>query len=646
MADDSTKVMMSLGALRASAWFFENSLDIFLSLQGHEIRKVNATWRRQTGWSVKEAADRPIWDFVHPEEAATTREAIERLSHLERTDVEFRLRAKSGAWLWMRAHLVRGDEDWVLAILRDITAERQREDDSREARHAAGMLATTAGVTIWRYNPGTDKYTIDPDFTRSERARVAERKAGGDLVRSTVHRADAPALQQAWEHTLSTGEAGKMSYRELTPDRSWRHMRVAWRGMRQLASGRWEILGIAQDVTELVASRDAALAGEREARAAAAAKSQFLSNVSHEIRTPMNGVLGVLQLIKQGPAGAERDELIDEALSCGVGLSDLLNDIIDFSDVEADRIELACEPIDPVSELDHVIALVKPRTAEKDLRLVVSSDPGTGLVSADPRRLRKMFFHLISNAVKFTSEGSVVVRLSASGDGEGRRLRFEVEDTGIGVPPEARAGLFRHFSQADTSNTRRFGGLGLGLATTRRLAELMGGNVGFTPRPDGGSLFWFDVATPASLPVPADKAAPVWLAGLRMLVVEDNPTNRLVATHILATLGAEVHIAENGAEAVEAVRCCAYDIVFMDIQMPVMDGVEATRRIRALPEPACLVPIVATTASVMPQQLIDYRRCGMNGVLPKPISPAALIAEIARVANDVRPHRLGMAASA
>jgi CheY-like chemotaxis protein len=131
-----------------------------------------------------------------------------------------------------------------------------------------------------------------------------------------------------------------------------------------------------------------------------------------------------------------------------------------------------------------------------------------------------------------------------------------------------------------------------------------------------------------------------------MLVVEDNPTNRLVATHILATLGAEVHIAENGAEAVEAVRCCAYDIVFMDIQMPVMDGVEATRRIRALPEPACLVPIVATTASVMPQQLIDYRRCGMNGVLPKPISPAALIAEIARVANDVRPHRLGMAASA
>jgi hypothetical protein len=171
---------------------------------------------RPAGASKRRPID-PIWDFVHPEDAATTREAIERLSHLERTEVEFRLRAKAGAWLWMRAHLVRGDEDWVLAILRDITAERQREDDSGEARHAAGMLATTAGVTVWRYNPDTDKYTIDPDFTRSERARVAERKAGGDLVRSTVHKADAPALQQAWEHTLSTGEAGMMSYRELTP---------------------------------------------------------------------------------------------------------------------------------------------------------------------------------------------------------------------------------------------------------------------------------------------------------------------------------------------------------------------------------------------------------------------------------------------
>jgi CheY-like chemotaxis protein len=289
---------------------------------------------------------------------------------------------------------------------------------------------------------------------------------------------------------------------------------------------------------------------------------------------------------------------------------------------------------------------VKPRTAEKDLRLVVSSDPGTGLVSADPRRLRKMFFHLISNAVKFTSEGSVVVRLSASGDGEGRRLRFEVEDTGIGVPPEARAGLFRHFSQADTSNTRRFGGLGLGLAMTRRLAELMGGAVGFTPRPDGGSLFWFEVATPASLPRPGGQGGAClacWPADARRRGQSDQSPGGDAYTRHPWGRGAYRRERSGGGRGG---ACVAYDIVFMDIQMPVMDGVEATRRIRALPEPACLVPIVATTASVMPQQLIDYRRCGMNGVLPKPISPAALMAEIARVANDVRPHRLGMAASA
>jgi two-component system, sensor histidine kinase len=210
-----------------------------------------------------------------------------------------------------------------------------------------------------------------------------------------------------------------------------------------------------------------------------------------------------------------------------------------------------------------------------------------------------------------------------------------VEDTGVGVAPEAEAGVFQHFTQADSSVTRRYGGPGLGLAVTRSLAEQMGGSVGFTTRPGEGSTFWIEIAAPAAAPPAGDGAGEDadWLSGVRVLVVEDNPTNRLVATRMLGQLGAEVVTADNGAEGVAAMERADYDLIFMDIQMPVMDGVEATRRIRAMPAPKCQVPIVATTANVMPDQLAAYRRSGINGVVAKPISPTALLTEVARLAG-------------
>ncbi|MGH6742080.1 MAG: PAS domain-containing sensor histidine kinase, partial [Bradyrhizobium sp.] len=392
---------MSLGALRAAAWFFENSLDIFIGVHGGQIKKTNGSWTRHTGWPAAECLDRSFWDYAHPEDAAATGEVFRKLGLEERTECEFRIRTKANDWLWMHAQIVRGEDDWILAILRDITQERLRELDSREARRAAGMLAFTAGVTVWRYNADADTYQINPDFTRPAKPRARDREQTGEAVRATVHPDDAVALFMAWSRTLATGEPGVMSYRERVTSGSWRHMRVAWQGVRQLPSGRWEILGIAQDVTELVISRDAALAGERAALAAAEAKSQFLANVSHEIRTPMNGVLGILRLLKSKPAKGEREQLIDEALASGLGLSDVLNDIIDYSDIEANQIELAREPIDPVDQLESAAAVLAPRAAKKNLRLTVTAQPDIGFVSADPRRWRKMLFHLIGNAVKF-----------------------------------------------------------------------------------------------------------------------------------------------------------------------------------------------------------------------------------------------------
>jgi signal transduction histidine kinase len=616
-------------------WFLQNSLDAFVGVHDGKLTWANDTWSNLTGWSHAQSTGRPYADFLFREDVASAMAEIESLPEGGRAVFTYRIAAKSRGLLWLRHHAVRGSEGWVLMILRDITAERQREIDSEQARRVAALVRSTAGVMPWRYDAEEDRYEIDPDFTGQGERASADLRSGASQ-REVIHPDDTMALAAQWHASLRTGAVGEIDYRvrDAGSDR-WRRTRAAWQGVRQRPSGRWDILGVNADITEIAEARDAALRGEEAAKAAAEAKSQFLANISHEIRTPMNGVLGVMLLIKAEPSRSERRRLLDQALAAGVGLSDLLNDIIDFSDVESGRLALAAEPLDPAEQLTSVIAMFRPQAEAKGVALEVELAADIGWLAADRARLRKLFFHLISNAVKFTHKGQVVARLSASGDGEARRLRLEVEDTGVGIAPGAANAVFQHFAQADSSVTRLYGGPGLGLALTRRLAELMGGTVDFTSTLGRGSTFWVEIDAPAAAPPRAAEASDDagWLAGVRVLVVEDNPTNRLVATRMLGQLGAEVQTADNGAEGVAAVEAEDFDLVFMDIQMPVMDGVEATRRIRAMPDPKGHVPILATTANVMPDQLAVYRASGIDGVVAKPISPAALLNEVARLAN-------------
>jgi PAS domain S-box-containing protein len=646
MPDQPTEMLVPVGALKAAAWFFDNSLDTFMTIQGDRIDNVNATWTRLTGWDKADTRGRAFWSFVHPEDVDPARSALAGLTVGERGVYEHRLSTPGGDWLWARSHVIMGEDGWVLVIVRDITEERRREADANEARHAASMLRGAAGVSIWRYDPDSDRYQINPDFARPAGQARPRLEVEGDRIRPTVHRADAPALHMAWTRSIATGEAHQREYRERAKDGSWRRTRVAWQGARRMPSGRWEIIGIAQDVTELTVARDMALRGEEAARQAGTAKSQFLANMSHEIRTPMNGVLGILHLLKAEPSAQERSRLIDEALRSGANLSSLLNDIIDYADIESGRLVLAREATDPRVQLTMVLDLLRPCAEAKGLSLEADCGPGIEAVAADPGRLRQMFLHLVGNAVKFTQTGSVKVRLTAAGDGEARRLRLEVEDTGVGIPREAQAGLFERFSQVDNSTTRQFGGGGLGLTITQHLAQLMDGKVGFRSTLGQGSTFWLDVAAPSRAGAEGDAAEAEEegvLSGVRALVVEDNPTNRLVVTGMLGQLGADVETAENGAEGVAAVERGDFDVIFMDIQMPVMDGMEATRRIRAMASPKCDVPIVATTANVMPAQLAAYRQCGVSGVVAKPISPAALLAEVSRIAGCTDEDALALA---
>ena len=392
------------------------------------------------------------------------------------------------------------------------------------------------------------------------------------------------------------------------------------------------VISVCRDVTERRAADDALREANAAAEAANQAKSEFLANVSHEIRTPMNGVLGAIHLLETETISPEGRELMRQASDCGRMLSQLLNDVLDFSKIEAGQLELAPEPMRVGEALKAVTSLLGGQARDKGVDLRCDALGGELWIEADPLRLRQAMFNLVGNAVKFTAKGHVATRLVVSAAVKGRRhVRFEVEDTGIGMTSAAQRHLFERFRQAEGDTARRFGGAGLGLSITKALAAMMGGEIGFTSVEGEGSTFWLEFDAPAADPVTVQTAEAGVLDGVSVLLVDDNATNRLVARTMLTRLGARVDEAEDGVVGLEAARRGAYDLILMDVQMPRMDGIEATRAIRRSPGDVALVPVIGLTANVMAHQRAHYMAAGMNGVVAKPISPTALLAEIARL---------------
>ncbi|MBU1365209.1 MAG: response regulator [Gammaproteobacteria bacterium] len=404
------------------------------------------------------------------------------------------------------------------------------------------------------------------------------------------------------------------------------------------------LIAFVRDITERKQAEAALIAAKEAAEAANVAKSAFLANMSHEIRTPLNAITGMAHIIRRAGLPPEQLVRLEKIDTAGHHLLGIVNAVLELSKIEAGKLNMADYPLNPADIAARVVVMLQDKALAKNIRLIADAEELPPSLRGDATHLQQALLNYVANAVKFTDHGVVVVRVRTVEESDDHAVVcFEVEDTGIGIAPEAAARLFTAFEQADNSTTRKYGGTGLGLAITRKLAEMMGGAAGMRSTPGLGSVFWFTARLkkgghePDLLFGAAGESAEEVLSrdflGRRILLVEDEPVNREVASAMLNTLGLVVDLAVDGREAVSKAAAGNYDLILMDMQMPNLNGLEATRQIRALPGRGD-VPIVAVTANIFAEDKANCLAAGMNDFLAKPSPPALLFSTVLKALKN------------
>ncbi|WP_157270813.1 CHASE domain-containing protein [Azohydromonas aeria] len=520
----------------------------------------------------------------------------------------------------------------IVESRRALDAERQRLDD----------ILRDTNVATWEWNVQTGETRFNERWAQIIGWRLEElQPVSIDTWTRLFHPEDlkhsAELLERHFRGELDHYECeARLRHR----DGHWVWVRDSGRVITWSEDGKplW-MHGIHQDIAKRKALEEALHERTRQAEAASLAKSAFLANMSHEIRTPMNAILGLTHLLASEGATPRQAGQLAKVEDAARHLLSIINDILDLSKIEAGKVRLEERNFSLPALLEQVRSIVGTSAAAKGLRFEVDAGEVPAWLVGDDTRLRQALLNYAGNAVKFTEAGSIRLRAQQQRHRQGQWLlvRFSVEDTGVGIRPEQVPRLFQAFEQAEASTTREHGGTGLGLAITRRLAELMGGSAGAQPRQGGGSVFWFTAwlqrGTAAGQPAPALAQADAlpWLRrrGARVLLAEDNAVNREIALVLLRNAGLEVDVAENGQQALERLQQRHCDLVLMDMQMPVMDGLQATHALRALPGFERL-PVLALTANAFDEDRAACLAAGMNDFVSKPVEPLALYATLAK----------------
>lgn len=577
--------------------------------------------------------------LIHPEDRKIVREVSSR-SIANKVDytVEFRVIRPDGT---VRYFSETADLNFdnarrpcgAIGTLLDIT-ERKRNQHELEIERERLALATRAGdIGTWDCDLRTDTIHWNDVMFEIHGVRRGEYEPDPARNYQFVAPEDRERVLAEWQRCVTSGaEDYEIDVHIVLPDGRRRLTRSQAMILRDPSGEPVRVVGIEKDVTEEKRAEEATTRAREAAEAAARAKSEFLATMSHEIRTPMNGVLGYTELLAATPLNAEQREYLDTIEASGEHLLAIVNDVLDVSRIEAGGVQIEITPFDPRSCVRGVFEMLRPVAEAKGLAYCCTIDPGLPTaMESDRGRLAQILTNILGNAVKFTETGEVSLAVHASPGSSGRAWNwvFRVLDSGPGIPAGALPHIFQPFYQVDGSAARRHGGTGLGLTISKRLAELLGGRLDAANRTSGGCEFTLTIQAQASesprIP-PRPEARLSGLEGARILVVEDNPVNRRLCSLQLQRIGCAVEFATTGVEAVDAARERVFDAVLMDMQLPGLDGCEATRAIRVAETAsgATPVPIVAMTANAGAD---DRQRCidaGMDDYLSKPLRQETL----------------------
>lgn len=668
-----------------------------IKAEGGQLLYVSPAYQQVWGRPTDELFQNPMaWSHaVHPADREQAIHTAHRQIRGEELASEFRIFTPDGRTKWIQARTspvtdIDGKLVRIVGFAVDITDLKMVQADLKEANDRFNLAARAGEVGIWDWDAVSTELLWDDQMFRLYGIEKDQFDGTVETWKRCLHPDD---KDRAWRECLSALDGqGEFNteFRVIWGDGSVRSIRAIGLVQRDVSGTAFRMIGTNWDITaqrkaaeELRFSnsqlQQAITSAEESAAAAAranAAKSEFLANMSHEIRTPLNGIIGMTELLLTGRLSEEQRRYAETLRSSGESLLALINDILDLSKIEAGKLELKNAAFDLCELINDVISRFIFEANSKNVKLVGVVQPGTpGRLSGDVGRLSQILVNLVGNGIKFTDDGEVRVEVCLMEKSDDRRLlRFTVSDTGIGVPAEKQGILFNKFTQIDSSTTRKFGGTGLGLAISKQLAELMDGQIGVNNRKGRGAEFWFtarfrleETAVDApcrqtssdqngSAEEPTGRGRHAGFApgdGLdsllpiescvnaRVLVAEDNLTNQQVVLGLLAKFGVKADVAADGSQAIDALERTPYDLVLMDVRMPVMDGITATRWIRNQ-ESAVLdheIPIIALTASALNSDRDACLSAGMSGFLSKPFAPSEVYETIRQTVEISRGKR-------